>query len=289
FQAYFDLGTNSTVSQHSKMTWDLAFESSDTGYIIMLNNARFMKIVNTGTTDFYTGVFDTTGADWKFDNVSAFPDSSAIGNWADIIINPIQSYNLVYALDLGMDDEGNQLGFRKIQFVSYSDSFYFFRYAMLDGGQPDSFYIKKDQSKNFSYFSFKNGGQQLIIEPDKDKWDLLFTQYTTILYTDLGEAVPYLVLGVLQNPDRVEAAVLKNSDFNSVVFDQVITLPYSRKQDVIGYEWKKYNFSSGIYEVTTTNTYIIKDTDGFLYKLRFISFYNAQGDKGYPNFEVQKL
>ncbi|MBL6964534.1 MAG: HmuY family protein [Bacteroidetes bacterium] len=287
YQVYFDLGSNKPVATNHKTDWDLAFECSDTGYTILLNSSKFMKIVDMGLSDFNAS-FDTTGADWKFDEPSGHPDSTAFGIWADFSLNPPVSYRSVYALDLGLDEEGNILGFRKVQLLSY-DQGYFIKYALLDGSHADSLIIAKDPSRNYSYFSFKNGGTIVQIEPPKNSWDIHFTQYSTILYTDLGEAVQYLVLGVLLNPHMVESAVLRNTDFTKVDFEMVKNLELLKYRDLIGYEWKEYNFTSGTYEVNSQDTYIIRDTDGYLFKFRFISFYNQQGDKGFPTIELQQL
>jgi len=35
--------------------------------------------------------------------------------------------------------------------------------------------------------------------------------------------------------------------------------------------------------------YEIEDTDGVYFKLRFRDFHNLEGEKGYPNFELQRL
>jgi hypothetical protein len=36
-------------------------------------------------------------------------------------------------------------------------------------------------------------------------------------------------------------------------------------------------------------TFIIQDTDGQIYKLRFLDFYNAKAEKGYPKFEFLRI
>ncbi len=287
YQVYFDLGTNKVISSNHKTDWDLAFESSDTGYSIIMNNSKFMKMLVVGVTNFYAA-FDTTGGNWKFDEPSGHTDSMAIGKWADLSKNPPISYKSVYAIDLGMNEEGNQLGYRKIQLLAYNEGYYL-KYAELDGGKEDSLLIPKDTDRNYAYFSFKNGGKQVNIEPLKTNWDLHFTQYSHVLYTDEGEAVPYLVLGVLLNPFKVLATVLKDTDFDNISFSTVNHLSLLNQRDIIGYEWKKYSFTNGTYEVNSQDVYIIQDTDGFLYKFRFISFYNQQGDKGFPTVELQKL
>ena len=56
---------------------------------------------------------------------------------------------------------------------------------------------------------------------------------------------------------------------------------------MIGYDWKSYN--SGTYEVDINKNYIIKTTEDLYYKIHFIDFYNDQGEKGTPKFEISSL
>jgi hypothetical protein len=289
FQVYYDLSTDSTLFSNEKTIWDLGFDCADSGWQIILNSAKFMKLTKTGFTSI-SEFFDTTGVEWTFDASSGNPDSNAVGEWIDITASPATYTNEVYIIDRGMDEEGKMLGAKKIQFYKWDNFNYYLRYANLDGSNPDSCIITKDLTKNYVGFSFNKRGYQIEIEPERYSWDLFFTQYTTILYTDVGHIpTPYLVLGVLLNPNAVMAGVLYDIDFNKVDFDYIKNITLSSRKDVIGYEWKQYNFQSGIYEVNTQNTYIIRDTDGYLYKLRFISFYNDNGDKGYPQFEFVRL
>ena len=289
YQVYFDLSTDSIVYAEIKTVWDLGFDCADSAIQIILNSAKFMKLAKTGKTNIIDFV-DTTGIAWLYDPSSGNPDSNAVGKWVDISTDPDVYTNEVYVVDRGTDEEGNSLGARKIQFYKWDNEHYYLRYCNLDGSKLDSCIITKNHAKNFTGFSFNKNGYQIEIEPDKNSWDLFFTQYTTILYTDVGHVpTPYLVLGVLLNPNSTMAAILSDVDFNKVDFDYIKSLQLSSRRDAIGYEWKVYKFTDGIYVVNTQNTYIIKDTDGYLYKLRFISFYNDLGDKGYPKFEFVKL
>ena len=77
----------------------------------------------------------------------------------------------------------------------------------MDGTEPGIFSITKDLTKNNVYFSFSDGGKEVTVEPSKNGWDFVFTQYSTILYTDEGVATPYFVRGVLSNPNGVEVAL----------------------------------------------------------------------------------
>jgi hypothetical protein len=58
---------------------------------------------------------------------------------------------------------------------------------------------------------------------------------------------------------------------------------------MVGYNWKEYDLNAGEYTVLSNINYIIQDNNNKYYKLHFIDFYNTQGEKGYPKFEVQEL
>ena len=75
-------------------------------------------------------------------------------------------------------------------------------------------------------------------------------------------------------------------DLNS---DDITSLEFTTRSDVIGYDWKYYNFDDAVYTIVPEMNYVIRDRDGFYYKLRFVDFYNDQGVKGYPKFEFARL
>jgi len=129
----------------------------------------------------------------------------------------------------------------------------------------------------------------LKLEPAKDSLALLFSQYTDILYTSTGEKYPYLVTGVLLNPNKVCAIMQKDINFESIELSDVENLTLESRYNLIGYNWKTYDFNNGIYTVNPNLIYLITDTDGYYYKLRFIGFYNDLGEKGFPKFEYQRL
>jgi hypothetical protein len=294
YQIYYDLGSGEVVSTNLKNQWDLGFECSPDGWHILLNTSSFMLAAGTGLADFSLPV-DTAGYKWKFDVSSGNPDSTAIGGWVEFSsTDSSKSYsNEVYVIDRGYDEAGDLRGLRKIIFEEVGDSTYRFRYANLDGSGENTFIIIKDPMVNYTCFSFDDGGQQLSLEPPKYDWDLVFTQYTTLLFTDEGDPQPYLVTGVLSNPTGINIAQDTVFDFSSISLDNVDNLLYSTLQDEIGYDWKYPvgDVSSGnvTYEIKVGLNYVIRDREGYFYKLRFISFYNNSGDKGYPTFEYQRL
>jgi len=294
YQVYFDLGSEQIVSTNLKNEWDLGFECSTESWHIILNTSNFMVAAETGLTDFSLPI-DTVGYKWKFDVSSGNLDSTAIGNWIEFFpADSAKSYsNEVYVIDRGYDELGNLRGLRKIVFLGLENSTYTFRYANLDGTAENTFSVTKDPTVNYVFFSFDEGGKQLVLEPPKYDWDLIFTQYTTLLFTDAGDPYPYLVTGVLSNPSTIQVAQDTLYDFASISLDIAGNLDYSSVQDDIGYDWKDVvgdvNTGNVSYVIVEGLNYVIRDREGFFYKLRFVSFYNDSGDKGYPTFEYQRL
>jgi hypothetical protein len=191
-------------------------------------------------------------------------------------------------LNAGLDPSGNPLGYYQVIFDRLKNGVYYFRYADMAGQSQVSDSVRKDTTVNYLYYSFMFQKPQPL-EPSKASWDLLFTQYTTMLFTDEGEPYPYIVTGVLSNRDGVEVALDTTADFSSVTSSGASEFTYSSALDAIGYDWKTYDFDAGSYTVDFNRTYLIRTREGFLYKLRFSGFYNSSGDKGYPVIEFREL
>jgi hypothetical protein len=148
--------------------------------------------------------------------------------------------------------------------------------------------VNKNSNVNYLWYSLKEDGIRPL-EPSRVGYDLLFTQYTTLLYTDEGIPYPYLVTGVLLNRHIVAVASDTLHAFSDITRDIALDLTYSRDNDRIGYDWKYYNFSSGAYTLRPKNCYIVRTVSGLLFKVRFIGFYDKNGSKGYPVIEYQGL
>jgi hypothetical protein len=293
YQSYYDLNSGQVVSTNLKKEWDLGFECSPDGWHVILNTSNFMIAARTGSDDFSAPI-DTTGFKWRFDKSDGNLDSTAIGNWFTLTEDSSIIYtNEVYVIDRGYDEAGNLRGLRKIIFSGFNEQRFVFRFATLDGSEDITDTVTKDQSVNFMCYSFDDGGKQLNLEPPKYEWDLLFTQYTTMLYTNQGEPYPYIVTGVLSNRMGVEVFQDTLMDFQSIDLNSIKQLEFTTIQDEIGYDWKDItgDVTSGSisYEIIEGINYLVKDQEGYYYKLRFISFYNNSGEKGYPTFEYQKL
>jgi len=284
-QVYFDLSDNQVVSSSPVTEWDLSFESNTGGWIIRLNSAQFMLAGNSMDT-LFSAELNMDDLEMRFDTSDGNPDSTAIGEWYEITDDSTWSHSYVFLVDRGTDPEGNLLGEKKVQFDIQGEAFQL-RYANPDNSRDTTVLILRDPDMDRVYYSFEDG--MVDIAPLPGQWSLLFTRYTTMLVTDEGEDYPYLVVGVLLNPNEVVAARDTIHDFTDISAENILALEYTTQADVIGYDWKYYDFDNGVYTIVPDMNYVIRDRDGFFYKLRFIDFYSDQGVKGYPTFEFVRL
>lgn len=284
-QAYFDLSENAVVASNAILDWDLSFEGASGGWVIRLNSARFMLAGNSLDTIFSADLVPEE-LDMRFDKSDGNPDSTAIGAWYALEEDTIRPYRYVYLLDLGSNELGEPLGYKKVRFDLDGNELVL-RYANTDnsGDRTERFSVDPDTDR--TYFSFDSG--VLGIAPKPDQWSLFFTRYTTMLVTDEGEDYPYLVVGALLNPDGVLAARDSIHEFGNIDINLIPELEFTEQADIIGYDWKYYDFDAGVYTIVPDMNYVIRDRDGFYYKLRFIGFYSNEGVKGYPTFEYVRL
>jgi len=290
-QVYYSLSEAQVVSSNTKMDFDLVFDNSKDGASIFLNTSNFSTAAPSGKFSFGE-VTSAAGLPLTFDASSANPDSVAIGPWFQINETDTVYNREVYVIDRGYDDLGNTLGFRKIIFDSISNNTYYFRYSLLNSSEVFSGIVQKSGSSNYCYYSFVQHAQRYP-EPPKTDYDLLFTQYTTLLYTNDGEPYPYLVTGVLLNRYETQAYLDTTMVFDSITIQDIKYQLFTNRPDLIGYDWKEVlgdvNTGNVYYEIRPENNYLIEDQQGFFYKMRFIGFYNNTGEKGFPTIEFQKL
>lgn len=275
-QLFYDLGTNSLVSENNKTDWDIAFESDVNGWHIILNSSRGGAAANTNTTDFLS-VTTTDAATWSWDVPSGNLDSTAIGDY--------RYKGIVYIIDRGYNSNGNHTGYKKIVIDLDVDSLYKIRVADLDGTGDTLVSVVRDIGTNFTCFSFDNN-ETIYVEPEKDNWDLVFTQYLHIFQNPL---TPYLVTGVQLNRNNVSVAIDTVNKFSEITHEDVSTYNFGNELNKIGYNWKFFDFNTSTYSIIADKNFIINDTEGRVFKFHFIDFYNNNGDKGAPKFEIQEL
>ncbi len=290
YQIYFDLNTGEIREENKNSAWELAFECGVNGWHIRINSSGYWGVAQTGSTNFDSTFSDKTLYTWAFDKSDGNPDSTAIGKWVNF-----DSGLAVYSNEVYLIGKYNGITYepqKKVQFLHNDDNSYKFIVSGLNENNTDTVQVSKQDDFNYVHYSFHEN-RIMILEPDKNDWDILFTQYSSVLYTDEGVPTPYFVRGVLQNPYKTESILDTITDFNKIGYSYAEMSTFSIKQDAIGYDWKEVKVDEGSnsaeYKVRKGYTYIIKDTRSGFYKLRFTSYFNQSGIRGYPSFEFTKL
>ena len=275
-QLYYDLASDALVLETPKVAWDINFESAPEGWHIYLNSALGGALANTGETDF-SAVTTHTGWNFTWDVPEGTPERTAMGDW--------RANNSVFVIDLGYTPGGTHRGYRKLKIEAYNEYTYTFSYAEIDGSDlQQSVVVNKDVDRNFTSFSLLTH-QVIEATPPKEAWDLKFSQYTTIF----DNTTPYLVTGVLLNPNHITVALDTTNAFESINSENAATQDFSGHWNSIGFDWKWYNYDAAAFEILQGRTYIIKKGDDVYYKLQFLDFYTNAGDKGAPRFRFQLL
>lgn len=181
---------------------------------------------------------------------------------------------------------GADRGWKKIRIVQENGA-YKLLYANLEATTHQEIIIEKDNHHDFTYFSMVNENV-VNVAPVKGKWDLNFTVFTEVL--DLPEGgqsaygfSDYVATNLLSNTKAYQVMTkdITYQDFISANIDNSL---YEVDQRVIGAHWR--DVFNGLFN---DRYYIIQDTDGNTYKLKFTSMVNENGVRGYPKFEYQIL
>ncbi|MEA3504791.1 MAG: HmuY family protein [Bacteroidota bacterium] len=285
FQIYYSLENKKKVSKNIKSDWDLGFESTTNGWHIILNSSKHMKVGKSESTSLQEEI-NSAEIQMSFDAATGSLDSTAINNWRD-------ESPKVYVIDRGSDENGTVLDFKKVIFEKLENEKYFFAFSDMNGTNIQNFEISKNPEKNFVSFSFNNNGEVKNIEPISTDWDILFTQYSKMLY-DGETPFPMNVTGALINKSHIKTAEITNVSYENITADNIHAFNYLAYADVIGYDWKELSgdVTSGnfTYVMQENLCYVLHNTLSDKYfKLRFKGFYNKSGEKGYPSFEYQEI
>lgn len=273
-QLFYSLEDQEIVSHNDRAIWDLAFEAGESGYRILLNGSKLTKLAITNKTAL-SEVTTAAGATWLYDAPSGNLDSTAFADW--------RLTDKVFVVDLGMSVTGVALGQKKLKVNAVTTSEYQIEYSDLNGSNASTAVISKNTNASFVYFSLATK-QVVAVEPDKSKWDISFTTYTHV-YPD---GMPYIVAGVISNRNIVRVAAI-SKEFKDIDYSDFLASNFGLSINVIGFDWKEYNFDTSVYAVDPNKSFIVKTVNGKVFKLRFLDYYDEFGQKGAPTMELKEL
>lgn len=289
-QAFYSLRTNSIVRIEPYTFWDLSFDCHPDSFGVYLNTAQLMGVFKVNASSFETIPNDTTvfANKWKYDSPSGIIDSTAIGFWwQKRTTDSVLSKNVLYVTTLGVDANGKALGVKKFMLLNSTPTNYKIRFANLDGTEDTTMVIEKNSDYNVISLSMRTKSIQFS-EPPKSTWDLHCTRYTQ-LFTIIEE-FPYPVTGIFINKSTVKAYLDTVIDFRVLTTNSIQTQKFTSRKDVIGYDWKTFDFTSAEFLVLPNKTYIIQSNNQTPYKLFFSDFYDEKtGSKGVIQFQYRTI
>ena len=285
YQKYYNIDENIVVGENLITDWDLAFHNTENA--IRLNSAKKMRAQNVEDPFIHDGDFanfyfneDPFSSDYH-DHPNGSIDSLAFNNGQQTL------FKGYFVLDNGYDCNGHQLGYSLINIIDYNDSKYLIQVFNNNSSVFQEIEILKTDNGDYTYFSLTNNAIMSIANFD---WDLCFTQYTEFNVPSPGNpsiTSPYLLRGVLQN-SHVSVAIDTIHSFSAITMNLISDYIFSFDRNTIGWDWKEYDSSQDLY-IVGSPVYIIKTSDNNYYKLLFVDYYNDNGDKGAPMFQIEKL
>jgi len=282
--------TTQEVSNESLGKWDMAFQSALEGDNVLVNYSVSARAIKTGTSVF-SEVDKSTAEDlfqsdqWKFNDpaYSNVRDSIALKDWED------KEVYLVYRGSSSLPEKA----YYKIQFMSKTPDTYTFKYAHIESSQENEKTIDRTLGIANIYFSFEDGNV-VEHEPNIKDWDFYIGPYFGWFETLVsGVFAPYNLTGVMINNEggvRVSQVFDETIEYESIDLAMAQNLTYSDWKGSIGSTWKKIpSTEDPVYNMDTSKKYVLKLYDGNYYKLRFLDFYNSEGEQGYTSFEINLI
>jgi HmuY protein len=310
-QVYIDLSTN-TATTAKRDSWDLGFFSG-TDFRVVINGSISMATAQLEATDMIAvnsatpevqdlqprvivGSFQAESA-----NFVDAPEGSITGT-AIAEVSSVAANNHVYLLNLGFEVgtttpatgsvaiNGTARGWKKIR-VLRSGNNYILQYANLDDTTFEEVTISKDAAYNFNFFSF-NTETEVDVEPEKSKWDLNFTYFTNIIPGNGAYGYADFVVNNTKSDAKVyviDTNVETSLTYDNFTLANVVNANFTNDQRIIGSSWRNGGGPGTLPSLKDNIFYIVSDTDGNLYKLKFLALTNEAGERGYPEFVYSLL
>jgi len=209
------------------------------------------------------------------------------------------------------ESKGGDRGFYKIK-VFIKGKNYVIQYAKLDDSTHKEAAITKEESHNLNHFSLLTG-KVLEVEPPKTDFDINFAgvfsfysldrshidskeYYAGVTYSDYvltnnlaGVGVYTVLTQKKAHPDDPKDATLIPTDAPSFDNFKKANIEENKfiynDRSVIDSHWR--NPFKGL--VNKDRYYIVKDTEGNLYKLLFTAFMDEKGERGHCQFKYELL
>lgn len=288
---YVDFSANKQTSV-DRDSWDLGFYSG-ADFKVILNATNGSSVIKVEKTDLNA----VTSADFDPNNLKVGQgggtfaliddprEASILNKTAIGVVSATDAENKVYIINRkgGANNVLATADLFKIRILR-KGSGYTLQYAKVGDAAFKTLDIVKNGNANFQFASLVKG-TAVNVEPEKASWDIVwgYSMYYTATF-------PYGFsdLVFINNLGGVSAAAVATSAKTYAAFAEadIASVTFSTNRDIIGSTWR--NTTGTAIGVKTDTFYVIKDSAGNVYKLKFNSFIsNDGGERGKPVIEYK--
>lgn len=288
--------SNARQDSVARAAWDLGFFGGNefrvvlnvtTGAGAKVTSKNELAQVNASDTIGLT--LSTSQLDPQPSDLNYFDDFS--GDISKTVIPAIASNdaeNKVIILNRGSVGGIAPRPWVKLRVLRNSSGGYTLQFAGIQETTFRTVNVPKDPEFNFRFVSLNNSGTFVNVEPEKTSWDLQWSY--AIFKTNFGFGeVPYpfsdlVAINTLAGAQvaQVMTSAVSYANYNE---SHVATTTFTSNRWGIGSGWRA---TTGTVGVRTDRFYVIKDPNGNIYKLKFLSFHASDGGvRGYPVIEYK--
>jgi hypothetical protein len=280
---YVDLSANKQTSV-VRNDWDLGFYSG-TEFRVILNNSIAASVLPTTKTD----INSVTTADVTVANLAVGFGSGTLAVIDDVsgditktaiaAVSATEFENKVYIINRsgGAGATLPVADLMKVRILRNATGGYTVQYAKVGETTFQTLNVAKDSQYNFKYMSFAKGA--VDVEPAKANWDIQWG-YSIYFTATFPYAFSDMVFSNHLGGTQVAEVLTSTVSYDAYAEGNIATTAFSASRNVISSNWRVT--SGGTVGVKTDRFYVIKDSAGNVYKLRFISFGPDGGTRGYP-------
>ncbi|TKC08116.1 hypothetical protein FA048_13225 [Pedobacter polaris] len=301
---YTDLSKDKTTKVDRK-SWALGFYSG-ADFKVMLNQSFQTLAAVVNKTDINAVTLDDAKTTLVY-NINL--QSSTLANAVSLVDNYNGSLNRTAIASISATADENKVyilsvnglfiepNLYKIRILRNGTTGYTLQYAKIQETTFKTVNISKSADYNLTFVSLGNNNDGAIVnaEPKKDEWDLNWSYSTYKSVAANLESNPYWYQDFISinTLAGVSAAQVSTTTKTYAAFAEsdIASLTFLNERDVIGSKWRTSpDFTGAGGGVKTDLFYVIKDSSGNVYKLKFVSYITGDGgERGKPVIEYKLI
>lgn len=281
-ESYYSLA-DGEVANVPNNNWDLAFDVSNFGATIRANRLTSIYTYPGAISNWET--LDTAGfsewtryynSDVRWSagalNAPASPDDATDLGWGTYnTTTHFTEGSRIFVVKLPSGEV------RKLLIEELGSGTYTFKHDNLSNTDLAEQTIAKADydEKNFIHYSMQDKAV-VSREPNSSDWDLVFSNYHSEIIPDTYYGVSGVLVNKGTQTEQVNATPIAEATFDTFETDA----------NIIGYDWKSFNFGTFSYDITDSLTYFVFTNSSDIWKLVFTGFGGSSNGKYYFTKEL---